>query len=341
MVMVDRLGRIVLTNGEAERLFGYAKEELRGQIIEILLPPRFRAAHPGHRAGFLKEPGAKRAMGVGRDLFALRKDGTEFPAEIGLSRWQGREGEFVVATIIDITERKRAEQLLRRSVADLEAFAYTVSHDLRSPIRAIQGYAHFVGKRLGESADPECRVMLQRISDSGVRLDRLIRDLLSYNAIAGEPPALAPVDLDKLIAEVVGQYPDIGGARVRIRGPLGVVLAQVSLMTQVLSNLLGNAAKFVPKGRTPEIDVWTERREGGKVRLFIQDNGVGIPQEHWSRIFHPFERLPAPETGEGTGMGLAIAKRAVERLGGSIAVESEPGKGSRFQIELAGCEHAG
>lgn len=340
MVMSDRLGRIVLTNGVAECLFGYAKEELHGKTVESLMPLRFQAAHPGHRAGFHKEPGAKRAMGVGRDLHALRKDGTEFPAEIGLSRMQGREGEYVVATIIDITERKRAEQALRRSAADLESFVYTVSHDLRSPIRAIQGYAHFVLKRLGEGPDPESLLMLRRISDCGVRLDHLIRDLLSYSAISREVLALAPVDLDKLVAEIVGQYPDIGKARVRVRGPLGKVLAQESLLTQALSNVLGNAAKFVLKDKTPEIDVWTEIRESGKVRLIIQDNGVGISREHWSRIFDPFEKLPVSETREGTGIGLAIARKAVERLGGSISVESEPGKGSRFQLELAGCEHA-
>lgn len=340
MVMSDRLGRIVLTNGVAECLFGYAKEELRGKTVEALMPLRFRAAHPRHRAGFHKEPGAKRAMGVGRDLHALRKDGTEFPAEIGLSRMQGREGEYVVATIIDITERKRAEQALRRSADDLESFVYTVSHDLRSPIRAIQGYAHFVLKRLGEGPDPESLLMLRRISDCGVRLDHLIRDLLSYSAISREVLALAPVDLDKLVAEIIGQYPDIGKARVRVRGQLGKVLAQESLLTQALSNLLGNAAKFVLKDKTPEIDVWTEIRESGKVRLIIQDNGIGISREHWSRIFDPFEKLPASETREGTGIGLAIVKKAVERLGGSISVESEPGKGSRFQLELAGCEHA-
>lgn len=341
MVLVDPSGRIVLTNGVAELLFGYSKEEMSGQAIEILLPPRFRAAHPGHRAGFLHEPGAKRAMGVGRDLWALRKDATEFPVEIGLSRMQGRDGAFVAATIVDITERKRAEGSLRKSVADLEAFAYTVSHDLRSPIRAIQGYAHLVRERLGEGADPECRAMLQRISDSGVRLDRLIRDSLSYNAITHGPLELVPVDLDKLIAQVVDLYPNLGRDRVRIRAPLGRVLAQESLMTQILSNLLGNAVKFTAKDTTPQVDVWTEEREGGKVRLCIQDNGIGIPREHWARIFGHFERLPAAQAGEGTGIGLAIVKMAVERLGGSVSVESEPGKGSLFSVMLAGCANAG
>lgn len=341
MVMVDRAGAIVLTNGVAESMFGYAKEEMNGEPLDILLPARYREIHRGQCAGFQAQPGANRTMGVGRDLWSVRKDGKEFPVEIGLSRIQGRAGEFVAATIIDITERKRAEQMLRNSVADLEAFAYTVAHDLRAPIRAIQGYAELVRRRLGEGSDEECRVMLQRISDSGVRLDRLIRDSLSYNAIARGTLELVPVDLDKLLAEVVALYPDLAEARVRIRGPLGGVLAQESLVSQVLANLLGNAVKFTLKGKTPEIDVWTEKRENGKVRLFIQDNGVGIAREHWSRIFEPFERLRGAETREGTGIGLAIVKKAVERLGGNISVESEPGKGSRFSIELAGCEHAG
>lgn len=462
MVMVDIEGRIVLANAEAGAVFGYASGELEGRPIEVLVPDRFKAGHPAHVGDFFRGAAWKRPMGAGRILTARRKDGSEFPADVGLTRISLGGAAFVAASVIDVsarlaseqrlleseerfrllvqnvkdyaiymhdasgkvtvwnegaerlfgyraeeilgrsfrafytaedaaagkdqsdlkaavergsrqseawrvrkdgsrfladvviapvygrdgklvgfgkivrdlTEIKAAEENLRRTVEDLEGFAYTVSHNLRSPLRAIQGYAHFALARLKDKADPESSAMLERISASAVRLDRLIRDLLSYSAISRGRIALAPVDLDAVVAQAVSLYPALQAARIEVKRPLGAVLAQDSLMLQIVSNLLVNAVKFVPPGRAPAIEVRTEAGGAGKVNLIVEDNGPGIPRMHWKRIFQPFERLPGAGGTEGSGIGLAIVKRAVERLGGTIRVESEPCTGTRFTIEL-------
>ncbi|MDP2307484.1 MAG: PAS domain S-box protein [Pseudomonadota bacterium] len=340
MVMVDSSGTIVLLNREAERLFGYARDELIGRPVEALLPIELRAGHRGYRIGYASAPTARR-MGGGRDLCGVRKDGSAFPIEVGLMPVQGEKEPFVVASVIDITERKRAEQAVRLAntrieerLADLESFSYTVSHDLRAPLRAIQGYARFVEIRLGDRADPTSRRMLERMREAALRMDHLIRDVLRFSQIPNEPLPTGPVDLDAVVAHVLANYPDVALAGVKVRGPLGRVNGQESLLMQILSNLLDNAVKFIPKERVPEIDVWTEPREEGMLRVVVQDNGVGIPSEHRVRIFLPFERLRPEDASGGTGIGLAIVKRAVERLGGRVGVESRPGAGSRFWFEL-------
>ena len=467
MVMVDGRGRIVLTNAEADGIFGYSRGELDGRDLEVLIPARSRTSHSAQCASFFGGEASRRVMGAGRVLRALRKDGTEFSVDVGLARVSLAEGTFVVTSIIDVTERmtaeqkrldseerlrllvqnvkdyaiymhdasgnvtvwnegaerlfgyraeeilgrnitvfytaedaaagmnesdltaavergslqveawrvrkdgsrflgdvvtspvygrdgtlvgygkvvrdltevKKAEEDLRRTVQDLEGFAYTVSHDLRSPLRAIQGYAHFAQDRLKDKADPQSLDMLQRISDSAVHLDRLIRDVLSYSAITRQPVELSPIDLDKVVAHVVELYPILQSARMDVERPLGIVLAQKSLMFQIVSNLLVNAVKFVPAGRAAAIEVRTERAAPGKVSFVVADNGPGIPRVHWERIFQPFARLPSARGVTGSGIGLAIVKRAVERLGGAIRVESDPCTGTRFTIELTEAGH--
>lgn len=466
MVIVDEAGRIVFVNGEAERLFGWKKEELEGRPVEVLIPERFRRAHVGERGGFMREPGGKRRMAPGRELSAVRKDGTEIPVEIGLTRFDEAGRTLVAASVSDISARVEAQRALReseqrfrllvegmrdyaifmvdpegkvtvwnegaqrilgytaeealggsllrfsppeerslvpqelraarergslqhegwrmrkdgsrlwagivttpiygpdgrhigygkvirdlteprraerelqesrasleRSVLDLEAFAYTVSHDLRSPLRAIEGYAHFLERRLA-GADEESRRMLSRIGEAAERLDRLIRDVLSYGAVARVEPKLEPVELEPILAHISRHYPELARAQLVVRAPLGRVLGQTSLITQILSNILTNAVKFVPRERAPRIELWTQAAEDGFTRVVIQDNGIGIPRDAWERVFKPFERLHPAGTYPGTGIGLAIVKRAVERLGGRVTLTSEPGQGSRFSVEL-------
>jgi signal transduction histidine kinase len=157
---------------------------------------------------------------------------------------------------------------------------------------------------------------------------------LSYSAIARAKIQLEEVDLDEILDHVAGHYPELTKACLRVRAPLGRVRGQPSLLIQVLSNLLSNAVTFVPENRTPEIDVWTERRENGWILLVVQDNGIGIPPEARNNVFKPFARLNPSEEAERTGIGLAIVEAAVKRMGGSVSLESELGKGSRFKVEL-------
>jgi signal transduction histidine kinase len=175
--------------------------------------------------------------------------------------------------------------------------------------------------------------MLERMGRVALRLDHLIRDLLSYSVIAREDVALEAVELDPLVEHVISHYPYLARARPRIRGPLGRARAQPSLLLQALANLLDNAIRYVPRDRVPDVEVWAERRGDGKVRLAVRDNGPGIPRDAWERVFEPFVSL-ARDDDTGTGIGLAIVKKAVERMGGRVLLESEPGRGSLFWIEL-------
>jgi PAS domain S-box-containing protein len=344
--MQDLDGKVTVWNEGAERLLGYRADEILGRDSSVFYTPEDAAG--GRPQRDMKAAVDRGSLQV--DAWRVRKDGSRFLANATYTPVYGRDGRLVGygKVIRDLTEVKKAEDALkdtaaslRRTVAELEGFAYTASHDLRAPLRAIQGYAHLARQRLMDCGDPESLEMLQRISDSAVRLDRMIRDVLSYSAISRGDVSLAPVDVDKVVAHVVDLYPSLAKARLKVKSPLGAVMAQESLMIQIVSNLLANAVKFIPAGRSPEIDVWTRRREGGKLRLIVQDNGIGIPREHWERIFDPFTRLPDVRGAEGGGIGLAIVKRAVERLGGEVSVESEIGKGSRFAVELAEAGHAG
>lgn len=257
----------------------------------------------------------------------------------------GQARERLVAVLVhDITDRKRRSEdmeravtertaELRSTVADLESFSYTVSHDLRSPLRAIQGCAFLAMERLKGRLDPETARLLERIESSSARMDRLVRDVLLFVQMGREKLIVTELDLEPIVAHVVETYDRMRGVKVVVDRPLGKVRGHETLLTQVLSNLLDNAVKFVPEGRTPEIKVRTERREPGWVRLIVADNGIGIQREHQARVFVPFVRL-APGKEDGTGIGLAIVRKAMEALGGKVGLSSEPGKGSAFWIDL-------
>jgi two-component system, sensor histidine kinase and response regulator len=224
---------------------------------------------------------------------------------------------------------------LRYANEELEAFSYSVSHDLRSPLRTIQGYARALLEECGPQLAPSAAGYLARIEKAALRMDALMQDVLAYSRLTKADIQIGPVDLETLIDEIVR---DSGGlklskAKVTLSRPLDPVLGHEACLTQCLSNLLENSAKFVPPDTAPEIKVRTETRNG-RVRIWVEDNGIGIDPAHHGRIFHMFGRVHPAKSYEGTGMGLTIVKRAVERMGGTLGVESSLGRGSRFWIEL-------
>jgi signal transduction histidine kinase len=285
-----------------------------------------------------------------------------------LSRWfdvyayrVGPPEEHKVAVLFnDITRRKESEQALakakndledyarnleavvsertaklQQTVVDLEMFSFTVSHDLRSPLRSMEGFAHALLEEYSDQLDDQGRQYLERISNAAIRLDKLILEVLTYSQIGRSESSIVQISLDKLMQDVVQTYPEIraANAEITIEHPLHTVLgAEVSLV-QCISNLLSNAVKFVPPGTKAKVRVWTEKRDSA-VRLFVADNGIGIPENLQSRIFEPFQRGHPLAGYEGTGMGLAIVRKAIQRMDGSVGVESREGHGSTFWLEL-------
>jgi PAS domain S-box-containing protein len=249
------------------------------------------------------------------------------------------------ARLYDQAQRNAAElekkviwrtQQFQEANAELEAFAYSVSHDLRAPLRAMQGFAQALLEDYAERLDPGGQEYAQRIVSAAQRMDTLIRDLLEYSRLSRAEMEPQSVDLEQVVNDIITQV-DVQiwemGAQVRVEKPLPKMMGHKATLNQVVANLLTNAVKFVAPGVQARVRIWAEERED-KVRLWVEDNGIGIPSEHQGRIFRVFERLHGLETYPGTGIGLAIVRKGMERMGGQVGVESTPGKGSRFWVEL-------
>ncbi|MCA8975074.1 MAG: PAS domain S-box protein [Planctomycetes bacterium] len=335
-VMMAANGTIELVNGEAERLFGYHRDEMVGQLIELLVPESYRAGHPGHRTVYFREP-TPRAMGAGRDLFALCKDGREVPVEIGLRPFVIDGRQSVLAAIVDISARKRAEDELRRyavdlerSNRDLEDFAYIASHDLRSPLRAVENLASWIEEDAADVLSAESRENLALMRGRIGRLHRLLDDLLQY-ARCGHGDA-APVDVEtgQIVARIVETLDVPAGFSIAVAPDLPLLRTMVTPLETCLRNLIANAIKHHDRedgrvGVTAVVD-------GGFAVFAVADDGPGIASEHHERIFKVFQTLKAGDEARGSGMGLAIIKKTVELSGGSIDLESEPGKGATFRM---------
>jgi len=248
----------------------------------------------------------------------------------------------------DIDEQKRAEERLERTVAErtaklreiigeLEAFSYSIAHDMRAPLRSLTGFSNVLLTECADKLDAEGKGYLHRIATAAGRMDMLIQDVLNYSRIVRAELPLEAVDVGELLSGIVETYPMLSPdkADVILEGPFPRVLGNQAMLTQVFSNLLGNAVKFVSPGIRPRVRVWTEER-GERVCLLFEDNGIGIPAHQHARIFRIFEQ--GISGYEGTGIGLAIVKKAVERMGGKIALESEPGRGSTFSVEVRRAE---
>jgi len=345
VLLVTSSGRIALLNSQAETLFGYARGELLGRPLEVLVPERFRASHVGLRDMFMRAP-QSRPMGAGRDLFGLRRDGSEVPIEIGLSPLETPEGRSVLAAIVDITERKRAEGALAHTLAtlsarnhELQSFAAAASHDLQEPLRKIVLFGELLETRMAVSGNEEMRDYLNRMRGAAQRMDQLVTALLGYARVATHAAAFEAVDLNVVVGEVLDDL----GARIGSNGAEVTVADLPALegdrtqLRQLFQNLIGNALKFVVPGRPARVVVDArpiELRGEPAWAIRVQDNGIGFTAADRERIFKPFLRLHHRSDYEGSGIGLAIVQRIVERHHGRIEAEGELSVGACFTVYL-------
>lgn len=223
---------------------------------------------------------------------------------------------------------------LQETISELESFSYSISHDMRAPLRAMQSFAQILAEDCGDRIGPEGKDYIRRIIGASDRMDRLIQDVLTYSRTTRQEIDLGTVDIGTLLDGILESYPQFQPpqARIAIRRPLDHVIGNAAALTQCLANLVGNAIKFVAPGVTPHVEIWTEV-QGDRVRLFVRDNGIGIEPEAHEKIFHIFYQLD--RSYEGTGIGLAVVRKAAERMGGRIGVVSQPGQGSTFHLDLA------
>ncbi len=336
MVMVGADGAIVLVNAEVERMFGYSKNELFGQSIDVLVPERFRAGHAGFRRGFSADP-MPRAMGAGRELFARRKDGTEFPIEIGLNPIPRRKDRLILASVVDISERKQAQLALERqkaelerSNADLEQFAYVASHDLQEPLRMVASYTSLLAERYRGQLDERADKYINYAVEGAKRMQQLISDLLDFSRVGTRAKPLQPIDTGALIQKVLGGLRTVireKGAEVTC-GEMPTIMGDESQLGMVFQNLIGNAIKF-QADRAPTVRVGAVL-ENGVWTFSVADNGIGIDKQYSTRIFQMFQRLHERGRYEGSGIGLAIVKKIIERHGGTVWFELDARRGHDF-----------
>ncbi|HRE83533.1 MAG TPA: HAMP domain-containing sensor histidine kinase [Opitutaceae bacterium] len=267
---------------------------------------------------------------------ALRARRRQYQVRALLSQHENDQQELRAHTAE--LERRVAERTAKLSemVSELEAFSYTVSHDLRAPLRGIQGYAHFLLEDGADRIDETTRDYVRHIQASAARLDALVRDVLAYSRVSRSEMSFHAIDLEMLVQQIVAENPTfrMPHAEINLERPLSPVRGHAPSLSQCIANLLGNAIKFVEPGLLPRVTVRTESVGEEHTRVWFEDNGIGIDPDLQGKIFGMFERGHPDRTFDGTGIGLAIVKKAVLRMRGDVGVFSTPGQGSRFWIQL-------
>jgi len=345
MVVVNQGGQIVLLNVQAEKQFGYSRDELVGQKVKNIIPEGFAERLVADALRSVEDALAQQ-IGTGIELIARRKNRSEFPIEIMLSPLESAEGILVTAAVRDITARKKAEanllnkvEELNRSNEELGQFAYIASHDLQEPLRMVASYTQLLARRYKGKLDSDADEFITFAVDGASRMQRLIQDLLAYSRVGTKGKDLLDISSEEALQQALinlrGAIEEKGA--LVTHDPLPSVFADEMQLIQLFQNLVGNAIKYQRPG-IPKVHVTASRNGGKKWTFSVKDNGLGIDPQYFEKIFGMFQRLHKREEFAGTGIGLAICKKIVERHGGSISVESQPGQGSTFRFALVESE---
>ncbi len=340
MVLVDKKGIIKLVNSRTEKLFRYRREELLEQKIEILIPKEVRENHPKYRKEFSKNPEV-RSMGAGRDLYAVDRDNNRFPVEIGLNPIETFEGKMVLASIIDITERKKAEEIsanytkkLENKNKELEQFTFIASHDLLEPLKSISGLTEILTEGYYEKFDEEGQNSLSFLNESTERMKELITALLNYSRL-GQKSTIEKVDCTELLEEIkVDLASSIAQMNVNLKiESLPEVWGYKTELRLLFQNLISNAIKFRKKDKNPNITV-SSQKINQIWQFAVEDDGIGMDMKFANKIFTIFQQLNPKNEYQGTGIGLSHCKKIVALHDGDIWVTSQLNEGSTFYFTI-------
>jgi PAS domain S-box-containing protein len=346
MIMLDSTNKIVLVNSQAVAMFGYQEQQLLGQPIEVLVPERYRRRHDVYRGSYTADP-TQRAMGGDRALHGLRADGSEFPLEIGLTPIDDHGRLMIMATVINITERTKAEDEIKRQTADLvrlnaelAQFAYSASHDLKAPLATLDGILMCLQDDLDDNDIGSARANSVRAQELSRRLAQLIEGILGFARAENLENEIDEVDICDLVETVKrdlqAAFAD-SGVELRNKVSEGTALpSDRRRLTQILENLLSNGAKFCNRQLVERFVSVEAGTEDDELVVCIRDNGIGIPIDSQGKVFTMFRRFKNHDR-EGTGLGLALVKQHVDHLGGSITFDSTAA-GTTFSIRLPSSE---
>jgi PAS domain S-box-containing protein len=341
ILTINDQGIILSTNPASIKIFGYTHDELVGKNVKLLMPRPYTEEHDGYISSFLAT-GEKKIIGIGREVIGLRKDGSEFPIDLAVGEAQTTEGRIFTGIIRDISERKKSEALVaahvaevERSNAELEQFAYIASHDLQEPLRMVVSYMGLLNDRYMGKLDERADKYIGYAVEGASRMQQLVNDLLTYSRINSNAKPFVPISTQNVVENVItGLTRVINEARAIVSvGELPEVLGDEGQLGQLFQNLISNAIKFMPESRDPHIEISVEP-SNGKWLFSVKDNGIGIEESHAARIFQMFQRLHERGRYEGSGIGLALAKKIVERHGGSIWFSSVPDEGTTFYFSI-------
>lgn len=332
VVIIDPTSLIQMVNSRAERLFGYRKEELIGRRLDTLIPARFHAEHQHHVAGYFAKPRI-RPMGEGRNLVGRKKNGKEFPVEISLSHIETSGQRMSIAFITDITLRKAAEDALKSSNEELDAFAHTVAHDLKGSLTGIIGHSELLCQPEVTLAAQDIQESLQHISNSGHKMARIIDELLLLARLSKEEVETTSLETSSIVQEAILRLEhscEERRAEILISGDFPPALGHAPWVEEVWYNYISNALQH--GGTPPQIKIGGELKANGMAEFWVQDNGPGLTAEDRDGLFTPHARTGNKPGSHG--LGLSIVKRIVEKLDGEVGVQSDPGAGCRFCFSL-------
>jgi PAS domain S-box-containing protein len=353
IVTIDSKGVIESVNPATTRLLGYREDEVIGRKVDLLMPEPYRSEHDGYMRRYLTT-GEARIIGIGREVVARRKDGTLFPVELSVTEFRLGSERMFTGMLRDITARKQAEDEVRRLNSELEArveartaqleavnreleaFSYSVSHDLRAPLRHINGFVNLLRENLGPKLDERSSRHMATIQAASARMGALIDDILAFSRVGRAEMRRQQVDLEAVVRGAWDEVrADAGQRKIRFDlAPLPSIEGDPTMLRQVFTNLLANAVKFTREREEATIGVGSEEGEDGDVIVHVRDNGVGFDPKYAGKLFGVFQRLHSAEQFEGTGIGLAIVQRVVQRHGGTVGATSEPQSGATFSVRL-------